>query len=418
MPVFREITEVRSLAGDEPMKGDMDRPRSAHEALMLRLKSRAARNEAENARQFLAQYRSSSKTGVQASQIDLKLDQLLKSTAQRADHLRKRADALQDEVSDYERRLERINTQTVARATDTELQAMNPFERSQRRILEDKKEEDLHKQREEAQSEYAKVHRRLQSALIELRDFKVLLREFTRVRLEKLYASLAKVANGRQLRTIVREMIRHGAQRILQKLEAAGLPLENWMLEVLVNCCHIEIRIEDAEVRLFSLQKVELQPKKQTIEGMMSQSKQERFEKLFARAWEPAELRKECAQTASAWSDDEGGMDTMATVADFGASVRFEDARNEQAEAEQAVKAVETELAALRRLLKDSRQNAAAVICTRIRQTELGSGGGLGTSKEAMERGSRILSLLVSEEYAKITLKELRKSAPHAALRP
>jgi len=247
----------------------------------------------------------------------------------------------------------------------------------------------------------------------------VLLREFTRVRLEKLYASLAKVANGRQLRTIVREMIRHGAQRILQKLEAAGLPLENWMLEVLVNCCHIEIRIEDAEVRLFPLQKVVLQPKKQTIEGMMSQSKQERFEKLFARAWEPAELRKECAQTASAWSDDEGFLDTMGSVApDFGVSVRFEDARNEQAEAEQAVKAVETELAALRRLLKDSRQNAAAVICTRIRQTELGSGGGLGTSKEAMEWGSRILSLLVSEEFAKITLKELRKSAPHAALRP
>jgi len=419
MPVFREVTEVRSLAGDMPMKGDMDRPRSAHEALMLRLKSRAARNEAENSRQFLSQYRCNSKGGLSASQHDQKLDQLLKNTAQRAEELRKRADVLQEEVSDYERRLERINTQTVARATDGELQAMNPFERSQRRILEDKKEEDLHRQREEAQSEYAKVHRRLQSELIELRDFKVLLREFTRVRLEKLYASLGKVTNGRQLRTIVREMIRHGAQRILQKLEAAGLPLENWMLEVLVNCCHIEMRIEDAEVRLFALQKVELQPKKSNIEGMMSQSKQERFEKLFARAWEPAELRKEGAQTASAWSDDEGALDTMGTMtAELGASIRFEDARNEQAEAEQAVKSVETELAALRRLLKDSRQNAAAVICTRVRQTELGSGGGLGTSKEAMEWGSRTLSLLVSEEYAKITLKELRKSAPHAALRP
>ena len=40
-------------------------------------------------------------------------------------------------------------------------------------------------------------------------------------------------------------MIRNGAQRILQRLETAKLPLEPWMREVLLNCCYVEIRIED-----------------------------------------------------------------------------------------------------------------------------------------------------------------------------
>lgn len=408
-PALSDITEVRGLAGDGPMKGDLDRPQSAHQALMRRLNSRAARAEAENSRPFLRAYRSAP---VGSAQNDQKLDQLLKSASKRADELRKRADVLQEEVSDHERRMERINTQSVTRATEAELAAMNPFERSQRRILEDKKEEELQKQREDAQADYSKMQRRLQSELIEMRDYKVLLREFTRVRLEKLHASLSRATNGRQLRMVVREMIRYGQQRILQKLEAAELPLEPWMFEVLVNCCHIEIRIEDAEARLFSLQKVELQPKKATIEGMLSQSKQERFEKLFARTWEPsADPSRKETSTMSSWGEEEVGIDNTASLGGTIGSM----AQDAQLEAEQAVKAVEAELLALRRLLRDTRQNAAAVICTRIRRAEL-AGGGLGAGKEAVEWGRHTLNLLVSEDFAKVTIKELQKAAPHAKL--
>lgn len=378
---------------------------------MLRLKSRAARGEAENSRLFLKAYRAGAASDAQQ---DVKLDSLLQGTAQRAEELRRRSERLQEEVTDAERRLDRINLQTVSRATETELQSLNPFERSQRRILEDKKEEDLARQREEHQNEFAKVHRRLQSELIELRDYKVLLREFTRVRLEKLHASLGRASNGRQLRACVREMIRHGAQRILQKLEGAELPLEGWMCEVLVNCCHVEIRIEDTEARLFALQKVELQPKKADIEGMLSQTKQERFDKLFARAWEGSPRHD---NSTSIWS--EGGHDDApkTPLSSEAFSTQFEDSRTEQVAAEEAVSAAEAELVALQRLLRDMRQNAAAVICTRIRRAELAAGGGVGAGKEAIDWGHRMLVMLVSEDFAKVTIKELQKSTPHGRLK-
>jgi len=209
---------------------------------MTRLRSREARAKAEANRDFLAQYRH-----VMDTKADERLDKLLKATAARADELKKKSEELQIEAADADRKLERANAQSVTQANELELQAMNAFERSQRRIQEDKREEELQKLRDEAQANYVRVQRRLQNELIELRDYQVLLTQFRRLRLEKLQETLSRVNDGRRLRSCVREMIRHGAQRILGRLETAALPLDTWMREVLVNSCHLELKIEDAE---------------------------------------------------------------------------------------------------------------------------------------------------------------------------
>jgi len=429
-----EAADVRALSGDAPLKGDAEVPRNPHDSLLLRLKSRAARQEAESTRAFLAMYRAEGPTSPGS---EAQLDALLKSTAQHAEELKLRAEDLQVEATEAERRLERTNALNAGRASEAELQVMNAFERSQRRIQEDKREEDLQRQRDEVQASYAKVHRRLQSELIELRDYKVLLREFRRVRLEKLNETLSRVTNGRQLRACVREMIRHGAQRLLQKLEAADLPLEPWMREVLVNCCHVEMRIEEAEERLLSLRRQALQPVKEDVQAMLSQTKQERFERLCARTWgsRPQGIREDSAPPRRQ-SDMAATLDLGSTegapgrergtlsgsgedLAGGGLSLTITGGCQLPAAAKKVpdkvladMRAAEADIAALRRLLADMRHNAAAVICSQIRQAE--KAGGREAGREATEWGSGMLALLVSEDFAKATMKEMQKSAPHA----
>lgn len=431
----RAKAEVRALGGDEPTDGDSDAvPRSAHDQLMMRLKSRAVRLEAENNRSFLAQYRLRGSTHAAS---EAKLDSLLKQTAQRAEELRVRSEETQAEAAEAERKLERVNAVTVGRASESELQAMNAFEKLQRSIVEDKKDEELQRLRDEAQASYAKVHRRLQNELIELRDYKVLLREYRRVRLEKLQELFACTEDGRKLRACVREMIRHGAQRILQRLESANLPFEPWMREVLVNGCHLEIRIEDAEAKLLQLRREALKPVKADIEAMICQSKQERFQKLCSKTWDTMKsLRDEANAQRQMELDNEhwaGGGDVFPPPAepvvstppakrtvvvapneDARAGVTVADTKAIPADITAEMTAVETEIAALRRLLADMRQNAAAVICNQIRQQE--KAGGRQAGREAVEWGRAMLTLLVSEDFAKVTMKELQKSAPHAKL--
>jgi uncharacterized protein YaaR (DUF327 family) len=318
---------------------------------------------------------------------------LLKITAERAEHLRQRADELHKEVLEAERKVERTNALKADRATETALQAMNPFEQAQRKIRDDKREEDLQRMREEVQDACMKIHRKWQGELVEVRDYKVLLREFKRLRLEKLYETLNQVSNGQQLRTCIREMIRHGAQRILQKLDAAMLPLEPWMCEVLVNSCHLEMRIEQAEERLLGLRRESLKPVKQDVESMLSQTKQERFESLCTRTWESrlGHLRDADAGTSSA----EG-----TAVADGSAS----------SSTVTEMRSTEADLAALRRLLLDMRYNTAVVVCNRVRQAE--NAGGKLAGREASAWGGTVLALLVSEDFAFARMKEMQKSAP------
>merc|ERR1712232_106159 len=107
-----------------------------------------------------------------------------------------------------------------------------------------------------------------------------------RARLEKLQDNLAKVTDGRKLRSIVREMIRQGGQRVLHRLESTPIPLEPWMCEVLVNCCHLEIRLEEAEKRLRPLQRRALQPLKDEVKKMTNMPKEKRFDRLCTWTWD------------------------------------------------------------------------------------------------------------------------------------
>lgn len=442
------IEEVQALAGDAPLKGgDVEVPKSAHEALLMRLKSRVVRQEAENSRGLLANM--SPGDGSEA-----RLASLIKSTAKKVEELTRTSEELQLEAQEAERRLERANGQTVGRATEAELQAMNAFERSQRRIQEDKKEEEVQRQREEVQAHYAKIHRRLQSELIELRDYKVLLREFRRLRLERLGVTLGLVTDGRRLRSVLREMIRHGAQRLLQRLEAANLPLEQWMREVLVNCCHLEIRIEDAEASILVMRKQALKPVMGEVQAMLAQTKQERFEQLCTRTWSmrlqqrqqnhPQQLGQSAESfdgfgyeahaqgegievTGRAGPGGQGHTsDDLSHSASIDGFMGTSDGPDAPAVAylgrrivvpehkAQEMRAAEAELAAMKRLLADMRHNAAAVICNQIRQAE--KGGGREASREAMAWGRQVLMLMVHEDFAKATMKELNKSAPTAKL--
>lgn len=428
-----DVMDVRALAKDEPYSEEQagGANRSDHATLMMRLKSREARAKAESNRDFLSNYRTG---GTPDPKADDRLDKLLKSTAQRADELRLKSEELNVEATDAERKLERVNAQLVTRLNEGELQAMSAFERSQRRIQEDKREEELQKLRDEAQANYIRVHRRLQNELIELRDYKVLLDEFRRLRLEKLQETLARVNDGRRLRACVREMVRHGAQRTLNRLETASVPLETWMREVLVNSCHLELRIEDGEGKLLRLRQQALKPVQKEIQEMVGAPKGERFEALCARTWGNRRSANSTQDLSGSMgnqsheddNDESRHLNTM-QGSSFGATGQsmatgpnagFRGAMSMNSTMTSRVpdniaaemETVEADIAAVKRLLADMRGNAAAVVCHQIREAE--KTGGRSAAKEAMEEGFRKLKLLVSEDFAKTTLKELAKSAP------
>lgn len=431
-----DVAQVRALARDHPAgSGDQEssnsQPKSEHGVLMLRLKSREARAKAESNRDFLAQYRK--KKGGGDPKSDERLDKLLRDTAARADELRLKSEELQLEAADAERVLERANAKQITRVTEADLQAMNAFERSTRRIQEDKLEEERQKKIDDAQANFVRVHRRLQNELIELRDYKVLLVEFRRLRLEKLQETLSRVDDGRRLRGCVREMIRHGAQRILNRLEQGSVPLEQWMREVLVNSCHLELRIEDAEGKLLKLRRQALGPVKDEIKDMVNSSKDSRFEALCARTWDTRRKTDEANTSASTgWNTSHeagdadfdttqaslnktggsGGSGFRGTMSSMGATQNTKASFVTRVPDDIAVEmhAAEADIAAVKRLLTDMRGNAAAVICHQIREAE--KTGGREAGSAAMDTGFRKLKLLVNEDFAKITMKELQKSAP------
>merc|ERR1712232_1228531 len=155
---------------------------------------------------------------------------------------------------ELERKLQLLNEQQEKmQCSEQKLQSMSSFERSQRRILEDKMEEAIGQQRAEVQGNLQKTQRQLQSELVLLRDYKVLLREFRKIRLDKLQETMAADKSGRKIRHCVRMMIRHGANRILAKLEAIGPNMEPWMRQALVNMAHLENQLEDHERKLLFL---------------------------------------------------------------------------------------------------------------------------------------------------------------------
>merc|ERR1719394_1551440 len=58
------------------------------------------------------------------------------------------------------------------------------------------------------------------------------------------------------------------------------------MNEVIVNCCHVEIRIEEVEGALLLLRRQVLRPVKDEVQAMLKLTKKERLDKLCTEAWE------------------------------------------------------------------------------------------------------------------------------------
>ncbi|CAE7445237.1 unnamed protein product, partial [Symbiodinium sp. CCMP2456] len=166
------------------------------------------------------------------------------------------------------------------------------------------------------------------------------------------------------------------------------------------------------------------------VQQMIDKTKAERFEDLFVRT---LELRQQkLSTTASSEQLEEKTMqmepesacgDSVApsniggeSTSDFGSDMqRTKEKDNTPAvpieKVRADVRALEGEITSLRRLLSDMRANAAAVICNHLRQAEK-SAGRNWAPKEAAAWGHRMLSLLVSEDFATTTMKELLKLSP------
>lgn len=69
------------------------------------------------------------------------------------------------------------------------------------------------------------------------------------------------------------------------------------------------------------------------------------------------------------------------------------------------------ELSSLRRLLQDMRHNAGAAICFRVRQAEKAAGKDAESKDEAHAWGVMMLTVLVSETFAKDTLKAMEQAS-------
>eukprot|EP00927_Polykrikos_kofoidii_P066753 TRINITY_DN62319_c0_g1_i1.p1 TRINITY_DN62319_c0_g1~~TRINITY_DN62319_c0_g1_i1.p1 ORF type:complete len:571 (+),score=102.63 TRINITY_DN62319_c0_g1_i1:82-1713(+) len=445
----REISEVRALAMDEPL--NEENPASGggpHEMLVMRLKSRTMRTEADTRREFLASYRVSSMTSrVMDAQRDATMDSLIRSTGKRAEALLKSSEDLRVEVFDAERRLE-LATARVAKTlnADVDVSALNSFERGQLRIQQDKAEEESQRIKDEAEAAYVKVRRQREAELIELRDCRVFLRELRRIRLDRLQHSLVPDCDGRTLRTCMREMIRHGQQQVMQKLERSGPPLEPWMRSVLVNMCHLELRMEAKNAELSVLRKGAMESHNEGLSAMVSLTKQERYDDLRARTWES--IRADGSRGfLPPLTEGDGGVDgsgdggagndcggssgsRRASLAKQRSSLRKSfstpsvhslaapqqevDSERFPSDVLERIRSVEHDIKVLRKLLTDMRDNVAAVVCNRMRAAEKTRGS--KAAADTIEWGRCVMSLLVSEDFAKSVMKEVYKSTPQGQM--
>eukprot|EP00928_Gymnodinium_smaydae_P011889 TRINITY_DN14351_c0_g1_i1.p1 TRINITY_DN14351_c0_g1~~TRINITY_DN14351_c0_g1_i1.p1 ORF type:complete len:528 (-),score=138.69 TRINITY_DN14351_c0_g1_i1:251-1834(-) len=406
----KEISAVRALGNEEGDIEELER-KTSHEFLMSRLKSRVLRLEAENTKEFIASYRrSSASLGSSSSlrdgaQRDAKLGALIEKNAKRAEELRLRNEELKGEITDLERSLEAIALSLTQRVSTAELQQMTSFERNQRRLEDERMGVELEAQREETSQQLTKARRQLQNDLVELRDVRLLLQEYRKARLDKLQSVLSSAKDGVRLRACVREMIRHGAQRILQKLEAMGPPLEPWMREVLVNMCHIELQLEEVEATLRTLRRKSIDSCRGSLQSMITYSYTDRFDQLCATTWTTMErIRGEIDRDPLGESHPVAKRLTDENVDTWSSPLAGLPEIND-------LRTAEADRDAMINLLNDMKQNIAAVICNGMRQAER---RGL-TSKEISDWGHSMLTFLVSEDFAKNTVKNCNRQMASSA---
>jgi len=330
--------------------------------------------------------------------FDQSLDTLIQQTSARVDKLSEKSAQLKEDLSDAERRLQQAK-QALAAAVASPVvpTSKSNLERQRALVEQEKKEQRLQEDVESAQSTITKTTTQLNNELIELRDYRLLLLEYKKVKLEKLQSDLARARDGTVLRAILREMIRQGGKELPSRIAQAGLPLEPWMREALVNMCHIEVEIDSMEAVLLQRRQAVVSLAKDDIEGMRSRTKQARFEQL-------------CSQTQHVVQDIRENKPTQKpptrqqTQSHLGDTLKRPSTREQaQKSAVQAVRTTEAQVSTLRKLLSDTRGNIANSVGNRMDQAHRME---KQDAKEVDEWGKAVMHLMISEEFANATMKQ------------
>lgn len=435
-PLLAKKQPEGTVAGER-----MSTAANLHDALVSRLKSGVVRREADSHRRFLESYR---RVDGSTPASDSKLNGIIALMSYRADELEESTGKLRTEDAQLHYRREQLHPKKIRRMPDEDLVNMTAMEKQVVRVTEDKQEEELKRTKDDARAAYLRTHHRLATELSEMRDYRVYLRECRQLRLNKLHEALSIAGDGK-IRAIVREMIRHGAQNVLQRLEQQVKWLEPWMREVLVNSCHIGNRIEDAEGRLGGLRSQELQPFQSGLRSLSESTKQERLAALTSPRSsaripdkpaappvppppKPAEpdvaphlRRRNGVRSERAVLQPyvlpilDESQEWPAPIAQATGSCEAEpgggkkDARSRvPGDVAGKIEAAVKEMDSLRRLLLDMRHNAAAAVCHQIREADRGAGG---CCQGAHNWGLSALTVLVSEEFARDTMKAMQKSS-------
>jgi hypothetical protein len=290
------------------------------------------------------------------------------------------------------------------------------------------------------------VNAKQSNDLIELRDYRLLVQEYKKVRLDKLQSDLAAATDGTTLRAILRDMIRQGGKDLVSRLCATELPLEPWMMQALVNMAHIEAKTEEVEAKLFEVRQAVFAQGKDGMESMMSRSNEARFDLLCAQTWHVAEeIRDKASSTSVPWGssrqkecsgstslpvlsspkqqlvnsqrpvadirsyEKHSALDTLLTASPTAIlSERRDDIHTTQFGARGATRALEKQVTNLTKMLQDIRQNVAAVVSNRMDQAQRME---RLDAKEVNDWGQAVLHLMISDDYANATMKQLKKLA-------
>lgn len=408
---IKSVHRLEECLDDEPREG-----------LVSRVKSQMATKLVKEKKHFIHQYQT---TDVPSQEEEFQLHKLIATTGKQSAELQSRSMQLQVEAEEANRILKAVKAKTIMRLTDKQMMNMSGFERMQQRTREEKAEEDLQRDREEAQINYSGLLKKLNHTLIELQDFRIIYRELQRLKIEKLTDALRHVGEGRLVRSCIRGLIQQGADKIQMRLDSVPVKLDQWMKEVLINSSYLELQIEECEARLVAMRENTLNPAKESLTALLKQTKEQRVEALrmlhHRSSHEEALVRKQKEiedgirkHMPMSWDnalEDTTGYGEFTEDNDktqFAAHDHTEVTTSRiSEEGLHGIQAIEKEIKAHRQLLNDIKWNVAAVVSNQIVRAK-------GKSKEkgraAVREGMKVLACLTSEEFAKLAMKDMQKT--------
>jgi hypothetical protein len=396
------------------------------DSAMSRVKSALASKLVKDCKGFIRQYQS---IDVPSHEEEQRLAKLINSAAEHCHELQQRTVTFQREASEAEENLKYVRSKAITRMTEKQLAALGSFQRMQQLTHEDKLEEDLAREKEQAQHNYSASVKKLNHALVELQDFRVIHRELERMKIDKLSDALKYVSEGRLVRACIRGLIQHGAEKLLAKLDALPLSLETWMKETLINMSYLELQIEEAEDRIVELRQTS-QASTKLVQDLLSQTNEQRVENLrkqnHASSHQDALTRKQSEEreglrkrdTKYAWLDAYKGPEEVDApsasgrypeTADFGDTIKPGTMHHSSISgaAMQEMQEYTAKIKAYRQQITEMKWNVANVTSQSILRAKRDS---REKGRQAEREGMKTLACLTSDEFAKHSLKEMQKT--------